>query len=96
MIELPEGHTTRPQQPKSGPRKSANYQNDLRHWSELCGAKMSPKARDFMKADTSLALRGALVAKDEGTSRRRGSYASSCPRLGWMETRRWRGQNRRR
>ena len=71
MIELPEGHTTRPTQPKSGPRKSANYQNDLRHWSELCGAKMSPKARDFMKADTSLALRGALVAKDEG---RLGAY----------------------
>jgi len=27
---------------------------------------MSPDAKNFMKSDTSLALRGALVAKDEG------------------------------
>ena len=66
MIELPEGVTTRPPQPKPGPRKSANSQNDLRHWSDVCGAPISPKGRDFVKVDTSLALRGALVAKDEG------------------------------
>ena len=38
----------------------------LRHWSELCDAKISPDARAFMKSDTSLALRASLVAKDEG------------------------------
>ena len=36
------------------------------HWAELCGAKFSPEARNYFKSDTSLALRAALVAKDEG------------------------------
>jgi 2-hydroxychromene-2-carboxylate isomerase len=66
LIELPEGAETRPARPKLGPRKSADYQNSVRHWAELCDAKMSPDAKDFIKSDTSLALRGALVAKDEG------------------------------
>ena len=66
LIEVPEGTETRAPRPKLGPRKSADYQNSIRHWSTLCDAKMSPDAKDFMKSDTSLALRGALVAKDEG------------------------------
>lgn len=63
---MPEGTETRAPRPKLGPRKSADYQNNIRHWSTLCDAKMSPDARNFMKSDTSLALRGALVAKEEG------------------------------
>ena len=84
MIELPEGHTTRPPQPKSGPRKSANAQNDMRHWSELCGAKISPDARQLTKADTSLALRGALVSKDEG---RFAAYHHPTYAARWAEAR---------
>ena len=66
LIELPEGAETRPPSPKLGPRKSADYQNSIQHWAKLCDAKISPDAKNFMKSDTSLALRGALVAKDEG------------------------------
>ncbi len=66
LIEVPEGAETRPARPKLGPRKSTDYQNSVLHWSELCEAKMSPDAKNFMKSDTSLALRAALVAKDEG------------------------------
>ena len=41
----------------------------LQHWAELCGAPMSPDSRNFMKSNTSLALRAALVAKDAGRFR---------------------------
>jgi 2-hydroxychromene-2-carboxylate isomerase len=66
LVERPEGAEKPAPRPKLGPRKSADYQNSVRHWSELCDAKMSPDARSFMRSDTSLALRAALVAKDEG------------------------------
>ncbi|MBJ19204.1 MAG: thioredoxin domain-containing protein [bacterium] len=66
LIEVPEGAGKSAPRPKSGPRKSADYQNSIQHWSALCDAKISPDAKDFITSDTSLALRGALVAKDEG------------------------------
>ncbi len=84
LIELPEGAETRAPRPKLGPRKSADYQNSVRHWAELCDAKMSPDAASFMKTDTSLALRGALVAKDEGHF---AEYHHPMYRARWAEPR---------
>ncbi len=84
LIELPEGATKRPTPAKLGPRKSADYQNSVRHWAELCGAEISPDARNFLKTDTSLALRGALVAKDEGRFR---EYHYPMYRARWAEPR---------
>ncbi len=55
--------------PELGPRKQANYTNDIRHWAEAIGAEISPDARALRKTDTSLALRCALVAKDLGKFR---------------------------
>jgi 2-hydroxychromene-2-carboxylate isomerase len=45
---------------------------------------MSPKARDYMTSDTSLALRGALVAKDEG---RFSEYHHPMYRARWADPR---------
>ncbi len=84
LIELPKDAETRPPRPKLGPRKSADYQNSIRHWAELCDAKMSPDAASFMRSDTSLALRGALVAKDEG---RFADYHHPMYRARWAEPR---------
>ncbi len=66
LIEPPQGEDKPAPRPQLGPRKSADYQASVRHWADLCGAEISPKAVEFMKSDTSLALRAALVAKDEG------------------------------
>ena len=84
LIELPEGATERAPRPKLGPRKSTDYQSSVRHWSTLCDAKMSPDAADFMRSDTSLALRGALVARDEG---RFAEYHHPAYRARWAEPR---------
>ena len=84
LIELPEGAEKRPPRPKLGPRKSADYQNSVRHWAELCNAKISPDAASFMRSDTSLALRGSLVAKDEG---RFAEYHHPMYRTRWAEPR---------
>ncbi len=84
LIELPQGAETRPPRPKLGPRKSGDYQNSVAHWAELCDAKMSPDAASFMRSDTSLALRGALVAKDEG---RFAEYHHPIYRARWAEPR---------
>ncbi len=84
LIELPEGAETRPPRPKLGPRKSADYQNSVQHWAELCDAKMSPDAASFMRSDTSLALRAALVAKDDG---RFADYHHPMYRARWAEPR---------
>lgn len=65
-MEPPEGQDRPSRPPKLGPRKSADYQANLRHWAALCDAPISSDAREFMKSDTSLALRAALVAKDAG------------------------------
>lgn len=51
-------------QPELGPRKKRNAANDLRHWAELVGVELSPDAWSLRQADTSLALRCALVAKE--------------------------------
>ena len=66
LVEPPEGHEKPVRPAKLGPRKSADYQANLRHWAALCDAPISTESRKFMKSDTSLALRAALVAKDEG------------------------------
>ena len=84
LIELPEGATERAPRPKLGPRKSTDYQSSVRHWAELCDAKVSPAAADFMRSDTSLALRGALVARDEG---RFAEYHHPAYRARWAEPR---------
>ncbi len=84
LIELPEGAEKRPPRPKLGPRKSADYQNSVRHWAELCDAKISPDAASFMRSDTSLALRGSLVAKDEGHF---AEYHHPMYRARWAEPR---------
>ncbi len=61
---LPEGVKS----PGLGPRKLANARATLRHWAEVCGAELSPKARDN-RPDPRLMTRAALVAKDEGRFR---------------------------
>jgi len=66
LVEPPAGEEKPAKRPKLGPRKAADYRASLLHWAELCGGEISPAARDFMRSDTSLALRAALVAKDEG------------------------------
>ena len=65
LIEPPEGQE-KPQRLANGPRKSADYLASVGHWAALCDAPISKDARNFLKSDTSLALRAALVAKDEG------------------------------
>jgi 2-hydroxychromene-2-carboxylate isomerase len=55
--------------PELGPRKQQNARNDIRHWAEAIGAEISPDARSLIKADTQLALRCTLVAKDLGRFR---------------------------
>ena len=82
LIELPEGETQRARVPKPGPRKSADYQANVRHWADLCDAPISPDAGSFHKSDTSLALRGALVAKSEG---RFGEYHHPIYRARWAD-----------
>jgi 2-hydroxychromene-2-carboxylate isomerase len=69
--------------PKPGERKRINYANDLRHWVEMIGAEMAatqPKERP----DTSLLLRAALVAKDEGRFR---EFHYPAYRARWAEAR---------
>jgi len=61
---LPEGVKA----PGLGPRKQANYANDVRHWAELCGAEFSPDARKS-RPKARLMTQAALVAKDEGKFR---------------------------
>jgi 2-hydroxychromene-2-carboxylate isomerase len=58
--------------------------DNVRHWAELCDAPISPKAVEFIKTDTSLALRAALVAKDEG---RFPEYHFPAYRHRWAEPR---------
>jgi len=84
LIELPEGATKRPKPAPLGPRKTSDYQNNVRHWSELCQADFSPDSRAFLKTDTSLALRGAMVAQEEGVFR---EYHYPMYRARWAEPR---------
>ena len=84
LIELPEGEAKRPRPAPLGPRKQSDYQNNVRHWADLCEADFSPEARHFMKTDTSLALRGAMVAEEQG---RFGGYHHPMYRARWAEPR---------
>lgn len=52
-----------------GLRKKKAYGDDFRHWAEVTGAEFSGEIRNAPRADTSLLLRAALVAKDEGRFR---------------------------
>ena len=80
-MEAPAGGSARP---KLGPRKSADYQNSVRHWAELCGATVAPTARDLARSDTRLALQAALVARDEGHF---AEYHHAAYRARWAEPR---------
>lgn len=84
LVELPEGETKRAGPPKNGPRKSADYAANVRHWSELCDAPISPDAMQYVRTDTRLALCGALVAKDAG---RFAEYHHATYRARWAEPR---------
>jgi 2-hydroxychromene-2-carboxylate isomerase len=70
--------------PELGPRKQRNYVNDIRHWAELVGAEISPQARTLQRADTQLALRCALVAKDLGRFR---EFHHPAYRARWAQVR---------
>ncbi len=70
--------------PELGPRKKANAEADLRQWAEMIGAEFSPDARSLYRSDTRLALRAALVAKDEGRFR---GYHYPAYRARWAEAR---------
>ncbi|HTO68311.1 MAG TPA: 2-hydroxychromene-2-carboxylate isomerase [Myxococcota bacterium] len=67
-----------------GPRKQKNALGDFRHWAEALGAEVSPNARALYKTDTSLALRCALVAKDE---RRLREFHYPAYRARWADAR---------
>jgi len=84
LVERPEGPPSGSARPKLGPRKSADYQNSVRHWAKLCGATIAPTARDLARSDTTLALQAALVARDEG---RFAEYHHSAYRARWAEPR---------
>jgi 2-hydroxychromene-2-carboxylate isomerase len=70
--------------PELGPRKKQNYIDDLRYWAEMIGAEFSPKSRELRRSDTRLALRAALVAKDEGRFR---EFHYPAYRARWEEPR---------
>ena len=82
LIEPPQGGEEGSARPKPGPRKSADYQSSVRHWADLCGAEVSPVARELARSDTTLALRAAFVARDEG---RFAAFHHPAYRARWAE-----------
>ncbi len=72
------------QGPASGERKSRWYASDILAWSELTGANVNLGARDLIKRSTRLALKAAMVAKDEGRFR---EYHYPAYRARWVEAR---------
>jgi 2-hydroxychromene-2-carboxylate isomerase len=70
--------------PEPGPRKKKAYADDFRHWAELTGAELSPEARRQPRPDTTLLLKAALVAKDEGRIR---EFHYPAYRARWAEAR---------
>lgn len=72
------------QGPASGERKSRWYASDIQAWSELTGANVNLAARDLIKRSTRLALKAAMVAKDEGRFR---EYHYPAYRARWVEAR---------
>jgi 2-hydroxychromene-2-carboxylate isomerase len=69
--------------PEMGDRKKKNYRNDLLHWTELCGASISPEAGKAYP-DTRLLLGCALVALEEGRFR---EFHYPAYRARWAEAR---------
>lgn len=67
MIKEPPPHPLPPdvKPPGLGPRKKRHYADDMRHWADLCGAEISPQARE-QRPSPRLMMQAALVAKDEG------------------------------
>lgn len=55
--------------PESGPRRKKAYGDDFRHWAEVTGAEFSERIRSVPRPDTTLLLRAALIAGDEGRFR---------------------------
>ena len=72
------------QGPASGERKSRWFASDIQAWSELTGANVNLAARDLIKRSTRLALKAAMVAKDEGRFR---EYHYPAYRARWVEAR---------
>ena len=72
------------QAPASGERKSRWYGSDILAWSELTGANVNLGARDLIQRSTRLALKAAMVAKDEGRFR---EYHYPAYRARWVEAR---------
>ena len=70
--------------PELGPRKRANYAGDLRHWCEMLGVEIHQDARKLTKQSTRLALKVALVAKDQDRFR---EYHYPAYRARWSEAR---------
>ena len=76
---LPEGVKS----PGLGPRKKQNSANDMRHWADLCGAELSPQARES-RPSPRLMMQAALVAKDQG---RLHAFHVPAYRARWAEAR---------
>jgi 2-hydroxychromene-2-carboxylate isomerase len=76
---LPEGV----KRPGLGPRKKKNYMDQIRQWATLCGAELSPKARDS-RPSSKLLMQAALVAKDAG---RLAGFHHAAYRARWAEAR---------
>jgi 2-hydroxychromene-2-carboxylate isomerase len=74
--------TTKP--PAMGKRKEAWYYGDLNAWSELVGGDLDISPRHLIERSTRIALKGALVAKDEGRLR---EYHYPAFRARWAEAR---------
>jgi 2-hydroxychromene-2-carboxylate isomerase len=70
--------------PELGPRKQRNAANDIRHWAEALGVELDPAARALYRSDTQLALRCALVAKDQGRLR---EFHHPAYRARWAQAR---------
>jgi 2-hydroxychromene-2-carboxylate isomerase len=70
--------------PEPGPRKRANFTADLHHWCEMLGVEIHEDSRKLTKQSTRLALKAALVAKDQG---RFHEYHFPAYRARWSEAR---------
>lgn len=79
LREAPAGQT-----PAAGERKSRWYASDIQAWSEMIGADLKTDARHLITRPTRLALKAALVAKDEGRFR---EYHHPAYRARWAEAR---------
>jgi 2-hydroxychromene-2-carboxylate isomerase len=72
------------QAPPPGPRKAKWFDGDLAGWSEMVGADLDTSPRHLIGRSTRLALKAALVAKDEGRFR---DYHYPTYRARWAEAR---------